>query len=431
MDNREAITEHGQFWLQDSDQRKLWGTLRINEINEATLETFGSLIGNEERSPCNIIGQINGRFGWVTLINCFPINTQNAFPVKDGDIDWSHQTCFVNQAVQGIAFGKGEEIAFEEATLDISTLSKWVNPGLVETNLTEGLIRPYGINISVRDRADEAAILNFRGEDIKISIRFIPKGGSVDRGVISSYSVEDHCLLAIEKPDGTRTGLDSILSATGSILNLLSICCNETPIVHEFRVRLEKDDPFKARAFVRMRGYNAEKREGFPYPAPSFSDVGGVKGIAKWLEVSEKYGTAVGLLTSNWFNERAYNEDKFARVFTAVEGLLSRKKARNKASMNSVELAEFVEQMVPGFSDLTNYPADDWAERVKEIRDQRVSHSDPVSTVATDGRTIILMTNLLYVAGASFLLREIGIEEQQIKEYIHVCYQSLLLSDQQ
>ena len=156
-----------------------------------------------------------------------------------------------------------------------------------------------------------------------------------------------------------------------------------------------------------------------------------MKGIAKWLEVSEKYGTAVGLLTSNWFNERAYNEDKFARVFTAVEGLLSRKKARNKASMNSVELAEFVEQMVPGFSDLTNYPADDWAERVKEIRNQRVSHSDPVSTVATDGRTIILMTNLLYVAGASFLPREIGIEEQQIEEYIHVCYQSLLLSDQQ
>ena len=208
MDNREAITEHGLFWRQDNGQRKLWGTLRINEINEATLETFGSLIGNEERSPCNIIGQINGGFGEVTLINCFPVNTQNAFPVRDGEIDWSHQTCFVNQAVQGIAFEKGEEIAFEETTLDISTLSKWVNPSLVETNLTEGTIRPYGINISVRDRADETAILNFRDEDIKVSIRFIPKEGSVHKGVISGYSVEDHCLLAIEKPDGTRMHLN-------------------------------------------------------------------------------------------------------------------------------------------------------------------------------------------------------------------------------
>ena len=78
MDDREAITEHGLFWRQDNGQRKLWGTLRINKINEATLETFGSLIDNEGRPPSNIIGQIKGRFDWVTLINCFPINTQHS-----------------------------------------------------------------------------------------------------------------------------------------------------------------------------------------------------------------------------------------------------------------------------------------------------------------------------------------------------------------
>ena len=128
----------------------------------------------------------------------------------------------MNQAVQGIAFGKGEEIAFEEATLDISTLSKWVDPGLVETNLTEGTIRPYRINISVRDRADEAVILNFRGEDIKISIRFIPKEGSVYRGVISSYSVEDHCLLAIDEVvlEADRRGLlsDEHFTVDGTLI---------------------------------------------------------------------------------------------------------------------------------------------------------------------------------------------------------------------
>ena len=126
--------------------------------------------------------------------------------------------------------------------------------------------------------------------------------------------------------------LDSILSATGAVLNLLSICCNETPIVDEFRVRIEKEDLFAAKAFVRMRGYNAETKEGFPYPAPTVNDIGGAKGIAKWLEVSEKYGTTVGLLTSNWFNERAYSEDKFARVYTAVEGLVREKYGVEKES---------------------------------------------------------------------------------------------------
>ena len=223
LDKREAITEHGLFWRQDNGHRKLWGTLRINEINEATLETFGSLINGSERTPTNIIGQINGSFGWVTLINCFPLNTQNSSPRRDEEIDWSHQTCFVNQTVRGIAFEAGEDVAFEEATLDISTLTKWVNPRLVETNLTEGTIYPYRINVSVRERADETAVVNFRDEDIRVSIRFIPKERTFDRGVISGYSVEDHCLLVIEKPDGTRILLDSILSAAGGILNLLEV----------------------------------------------------------------------------------------------------------------------------------------------------------------------------------------------------------------
>ena len=431
LDKREAITEHGLFWRQDNDQRKLWGTLRISEIDGATLETFGSLINDKERTPSNIIGQINGGFGWVTLINCFPLNTQYSFRVLDGEMDWSHQTCFVNQTVRDIAFETGEDIAFEEATLDISTLSKWVNPRLVETNLTEGTIYPYRINVSVRERADETAIVNFRDEDIKVSIRFVPKEGAFDRGVISGYSVEDHCVLVIEKPDGTKILLDSILSAAGGVLNLLSTCCNQTPSVDEFSVRLEKGDPFAARAFIRMRGNNAERKEGFPFPSPSFNDIGGAKGIAKWLEISEKYGTTVGLLTSTWFNDGAYNEDKFSRVYTAIEGLVSRRKGRSRASMKYGQLAKFVEEMIPGFSKFINSPSEDWAEKVKEIRDQKISHADPTSTVVADGRGMVMMTNLLYVAGAAFLLREIGMENQHIEKYIEGCYQSLLISEQQ
>lgn len=431
MENNESITEHGLFWHQDNDQRKLWGTLRINEINEARLETFGSLIANEERSQSNIVGQIKGGGEWVTLINCLPMNTQYSFPVRDGEIDWSHQTCLVNLVLEGIAFEKEEEIAFEEATLDISTLPKWVNPDLVDLNLTGGTSTRYRIDIAVKDRADETAVLSYRREKVRISIRFIPKEESGWRGVISRYSVEDHCQLTIGKSDGSRMAMESILSITRAVQNLLSICCNETPTVNSFSVQYEKGELRPSKVFVRMRGYNADKKEGFPYPSPNFNDIGGAEGIVRWLEVTERYGAPVGLLTSIWFNNLAYNEDEFARVYTAVEGLVSRKKGRNRARMRSKDLAEFVGETVPGFSSLTNCPADDWAERVKEIRDQRISHSDPASTVATNGRAIVMMTNLLYVAGASFLLKEMGLDEKQIEKYIHGCYQSLLLSDQQ
>lgn len=430
MNDKEETTEHGQFSRQDNDQKKLWGTLRISENNEARLETFGSLVDFEERSFINIIGQIKGGYGWVTLINCFPVNTHNPFPVPEGEIDWSRQTFHVNQAVDGIAFEKDEEIAFEVAILDISTLSKWVEPRLVETHLVKGDITPYRTDISVREREDETAILNFRGETIKASIRFMPKGGPSRKGVISRYSVEDHCTLVIEKPDGTKMPLESVLSVTGSILNLLSICCNETPVVDDFRVRYEKGE-LPAKAFVRMRGHSVEQKMSYRSPSPNFEGIRGMEGLAKWVEVTETFGSTVGLLTSNWFTKSAYNEDNFARMYTAVEGIVSRRKGRNKASMKPKELAKFVEDMVPGFSNLTNEPAEDWAKRVKEIRDQKISHLDPASAVVTGGREMIIITNLLYVAGASFLLREIGMENQHIEKYVGTCYQSMLLSEKQ
>ena len=431
VNERAEITEHGLFWRQDSDQRKLWGTLRIRETNEARLETFGSLIDFEERSAINIIGQIKGGFGWVTLINCFPVNTKNPVPIREGETDWSHQTLHVNQAVDGIAFEKGEEVAFEEAILDISTLSRWVDPRLVEAHLAKGDISPFRTDLSVREREDETAILNFRGERIRVSIRFIPKGGSSREGVISRYSVEDHCTLVIETPDGTKLPLESFLSVTGSILNLLSICCNETPAVKEFLVRYEKQAVPPGRAFVRMRGHSVEQEKRRGSPSPNFTRIGGAEGLAKWIEVAETYQPLVGLLTSNWFNKDAYHEDKFARMYTAVEGLITRRAGRNRARVKFRELAQFMEQMVPGISNFTKTSVEDWAERVKDIRDQKISHSDPTSTVVTDGRDIIMMTNLLYVAGAAFLLREIGLEEQHIEEYVSTSKLTLWLSEQQ
>ena len=65
---------------------------------------------------------------------------------------------------------------------------------------------------------------------------------------------------------------------------------------------------------------------------------------------------------------------------------------------------------------------------VKGIRDQTISHSDPIPTVVADGRTLIVMTNLLYIVGASFLLREIGVGDNRNDEYIRECNRSLLLS---
>ena len=431
MDNNAPITEHGLFWLRDNDQKRLWGTLYVNEINEANLETFGSLIDPYERGYHTIVGQITSGQELVTLIDCFPTNTRNPWSSQDGQTDWSHQTCLVNRVVKGIGFEKGEEVAFEQATLSISTLPQWADPNQVKIDLAEGRTRPIHVNISIEDRADETTEAVLGGEKLRISLVFRPNQKWDINRKITRYVVEDHCLLTIERSDGSRMSLESILSVTRAMLDLLCICCNETPTVANFSVQYGKDDPRPVELRVRMRGYDTASDEGRSYLALGLEDIGGMVGVAQWIRVRERYGAAVALLTSNWYNDKAYNEDKISRMYTAVEGLLSRKKKRKKAKMAPEELAEFVEKAIPNFSGITNRLSQEWAERVKDIRDQKISHSDPTSTVAIDGRSMHVMANVLYVAGASFLLREMGLGENLIGKFIRGCYQSLQLNEQQ
>ena len=112
-----------------------------------------------------------------------------------------------------------------------------------------------------------------------------------------------------------------------------------------------------------------------------------------------------------------------------MEGIVARKKNRAKAKMKSEELARFVDDAIPGFEGITDCKPDKWAERVKQIRDQKISHSDPTSTVTPDGRDIHVMTNVLYTAGTSFLLKEMGLGTDQIQQHIRGCRRSLLLKD--
>ncbi len=431
MDAIEPITEHGLFWLRDNEQRKLWGTLHVNEANESKLETFGSLIGPEEEGLHTILGQIRSGQELVTLIDCFPTNTLNPWSSRDGQTDWSRQICHVNRVVEGIGFEKGEAIAFEQATLTISTLPDWADPNIVKIYYPKANSSPTQVTVSIEDRPDESTTVNFGKEEVKISLRFLPKQESGRRGVITRYLVEDHCQLIIERADGSKMPLERILSVTGAMRDLLGICCNETPTVTSFSVLYEKDDPRPGKVRVGTKGYEAKDKKGLSYPLLSLKDIGGMEGVTRWFEARDRYGEAVAFLTSNWYNRKAYNEDKLSRMYTAVEGLLSRNKKRDRAKMKSAELAEFVEKAIPSFSSLTNSLPEEWAGQVKGIRDQKISHSDPSSSVVTDGRTMHVVTNVLYVAGASFLLREMGIGENQVEEYVKRCSRSLLLSKQQ
>ena len=183
MKNKETMIEHGQFWLQDDEPRRLWGTLCVNEANESRLETFGSLMDPREESSRTIVGLIASGQRSVTLIDCFPTDTYNWASARHGETDWSHQTCLVNKVVDGIGFEREEAIAFEQAVIDISTLSKWADPKLVALNLCEDDNKAITVNISKEARKDESTTVSFRGEEVKISVIPISRNRTINHSM--------------------------------------------------------------------------------------------------------------------------------------------------------------------------------------------------------------------------------------------------------
>ena len=430
MEDNASITEHGRFWLNDNDQKKLWGTLYINEVNDASLETFGSLIDLGERGPHTIVGEIRARQELVTLMDCFPTTTHYPRLTQGRETDWSLQTVRANGVVTGIGFEKGEEVAFSRAVLSLSTLPEWANPNQVKLDFAEDQTGPYRANISIVDRADETSDVRFRDEELTISLQFSPKIHGGRQGVINRYSVEDHCYLAVKRFDGGKILLKSILSVAKAIQDLLSICFNETARVEEIVAFHEITEWRPLKVHVRTLGIDVEGKKRRPFPALRLEALGGMAAIARWLEKTEEYGMAATLVASWWYSLKAYNEDKFLRMYTAVEGLVARKKGNDIANMREAELAEFVEENMPGFSSITNVSAEDWAKNVRDLRNKNIGHLDPTSTLSTDGRTMHVMANILYTAGASFLLKEMGVGEDQIARYIRETSGSLLLREQ-
>lgn len=348
-----------------------------------------------------------------------------SLPTHEKEIDWSYQSYVVNGVVKGLAFDEGEEIAFERAILSISTLTKWTRPGLVKVSMGKD------DRVRVEDRADLVVEVDLKKGEIQVSLRFVPDERWSQRMTSIKYSVEDHCFLVMQRPDGTKVPLKDLLSIEGAIRDLLAVCCNEVPIVRRFNACYKGDDKgdddYTATVFVGRRGPKTREEKVPPFPALTLKDIGGIQGVGRWLEMREKYEAAAARLTSEWYNDTSYHEDRFYRMFVAVEGLLAIKENRNRAQISKVDLARFVEEAIPEFQEFTGRSPKEWACETKKIRDETISHLDPTSAVSPDGIELYIMTNVLYVAGAAFLLRETGLDNSKIKQYVQGCKQIMTL----
>lgn len=122
----QALVKKGYFWLPDTPDKKIPGTLTIEDGGNIELEIVGHFYNDiksvhEENTFDRIVGEIE-HDGYITLDRCFYLQKNMSFGNSI-----SKSTLHVHQALSGIAYDKDEDITFNSVSFSMDCLDEWVH----------------------------------------------------------------------------------------------------------------------------------------------------------------------------------------------------------------------------------------------------------------------------------------------------------------
>ena len=162
-----------------------------------------------------------------------------------------------------------------------------------------------------------------------------------------------------------------------------------------------------------MQGHDVPGRETAPHRHQmlfNFEDVGGIDGVARWVDIAEKYETVMGSLVSHWYLPRLYSEHRFFNACTAAEAM--RRIQLQKQTFNfGNELKLLALQAGKPFEALVG-DTDAWRKKVIQARVNYVVHPGLQKVRAADG--LYPLSESLYFLVVMCLLRECGVPEETV-----------------
>lgn len=121
----QEFVKKGCFWLPDTPEKKIPGTLTIEDGGRIELEIVGHFHNDiksihEENTFNRIVGEIE-HDGYITLDHCFYLQ-KNIFGSSV-----SKSTLHVHRALSGVAYDKDEDIAFNSVSFSMDCLDEWIH----------------------------------------------------------------------------------------------------------------------------------------------------------------------------------------------------------------------------------------------------------------------------------------------------------------
>lgn len=398
----------GLFWRVDNPDERIAGHLKTDGKQGAELALIGSFndpdsVFVESTEPIRIQGVADNK--QLTLDGCFRISSTIRIPGVDQEI------YHVPVVLDGAYFEMNEELSFNGFHLRLRHLEHWIG----RTEITEERdVSPAGNRrVSISYTEPESIDTHINHGKLSLYFGHSIQGGQFERKILEFQQFR----FDFQK----RQSLERILRFCGSLQDLVTMGIDapstivEVSLFHpDIKKKLESGRFFHFPIGLHMqyRGTDLpddQRTIHNSYALFTFDDIGGLEGIARWLEYAEKFRPVIGALLAQWYIPQMYADSRFFNAITAAEAFQRiRLKEQNLDFLKALKsLARIAGDT---FSTLIG-DVDRWAKVVRDTRVKNVVHRGLHENEDPD---LYLLSESVYFLVVLCLLRECGVPEASL-----------------
>ena len=406
----ESLDIDGLFWLVDRPEDKVAGRLKFQPTEGAWVSLIGKFkdfVPSGRNPPVRMNAIAGGRL--FALDDCYFV--QGKLEHTGSRTGLTRHEYLSDLLFAGLHWEQFEQLKFKNVLLHLRFLEQWV---------TELSTLPIGYEERNSGIVRIVATFDTLERKSAVSVGFGEMGLTHSRATSGDQflesTVRQNFFFDLRMTEGCS--LDEVLNLCWLLRDMVTVGCDFPSALTDLAMDHPQQgsvNPQMGRLPIKpymtaIGNYASQPRGGVDNSKMLFTynDLGGIKGVAKWLEVATRYRIALGSLVGNLYAPSPYAESRFFNACTAAEAL--RRIQLGKQNLNlAIELPALAHQAGDAFKDLVG-DVDTWVKRVVQTRVNLVVHRGLHR--GEDAYEMTWLADSLHLLVVLCLLRECGVQDR-------------------
>lgn len=414
----EQLDIDGLFWLVDKPDDKVAGRLRFDPAEGASLGLIGKFkdfVPSGRNPPVRMNAIAGGRL--FALENCHFAGLKLEY-AGGGQTGLNRHEYQSDLILAGLHWESDEPLRFKNVLLHIRYLEQWLDQLSSLPRGYDGRSRNPPLIVAAFDELERQAVVSGTFGELGLTYGRATSGDRFLETMIQQNFFFDLRL-------AEAGSLDRVLSLCWLLQDMVTLGCDSPSALTELAMEHPQQmsetsatDKVPIKPYLRNIGnYATGQRGGVTASRMLFtiSDLGGMEGVAKWLEVTSRYRIAIGALVSNLYAPSPYVDNRFFNACTAAEAL--RRIQLGEQNLNLArELTVLAQLAGDVFQELVG-DVDKWAKRVVQTRINIVVHRGLQG--GANAYDVIWLADSLHLLVVMCLLAECGVQKMAEERVRH------------